>query len=102
MCLGRVGVHLGKQSNEELVVPFGPGYPETHSAEPEKNPFHVQLFDGLATRMQNIRDDRTTYHYSEKVVSEAIFANMVSPRLAVLVEGDLKRQRHSIQQFIKN
>jgi hypothetical protein len=44
----------------------------------------------------------TTYHHSEKVISEAIFANMVSPRLAVLVEGGLKRQRHSIQQFIKN
>jgi hypothetical protein len=52
--------------------------------------------------MRNIRDDRTTYHHSEKVVSEAIFANVVSPRLTVLVEGDLKRQRHSIQQFIKN
>jgi hypothetical protein len=40
--------------------------------------------------MRNIQDNRTTYHHSEKVVSEAIFVNMVSPGLAVLVEGDLK------------
>jgi hypothetical protein len=40
--------------------------------------------------MRNIQDNRTTYHHSEKVVPEAIFVNMVSPRLAVLVEGDLE------------
>jgi hypothetical protein len=85
--LRRVGIHLGKQSNEELVVPFGPGHPETHSAEPEQNPFHVQLFAGLTTRMQNIRDNRTTYHHSEKVVSETIFVDVVSPSLTVLVKG---------------
>jgi hypothetical protein len=90
MCLECVGVHLGKQSNEELIVLFGPGHPETHSTEPKQNPFHVQLFDGLATRMRNIQDNRTTYHHSENVVSEAIFVNMVSPRLAVLVEGDFE------------
>jgi hypothetical protein len=62
----------------------------------------MQLFDGLATGMRVIRGDKMTYHYSEEVVPEAIFANVVSPRLAVLVEGDLERQRHSIQQFIEN
>jgi hypothetical protein len=32
----------------------------------------------------------TTYHYSEEVIVEAILMNMVSPRLAVLVERELE------------
>jgi hypothetical protein len=32
----------------------------------------------------------TTYHYSEKVIAEAILVNMVAPRLAVLVERELE------------
>jgi hypothetical protein len=44
----------------------------------------------------------TTYHYPEEVVPETIFANMVPPRLAVLVERELECQRHSVQQFVEN
>jgi hypothetical protein len=39
--LGCIRVHLREQTNQELVVPLGPRYPETHAAEPEENPFHV-------------------------------------------------------------
>jgi hypothetical protein len=88
--LRRIGVYLGKQSNQELVVPLGPGHPETHATEPEQNPLHVQLFDGLLTGARNIREDKPTYHYSEEVVPEATFVNMVSPRLTVLVERGLE------------
>jgi hypothetical protein len=31
-----------------------------------------------------------TYHYPEEVIAEAILVNMVAPRLAVLVERELK------------
>jgi hypothetical protein len=59
-------------------------------AEPEENLFHMQLFNGLATRMRAIQEDKMTYDYSEEVVLEAIFVNGVSPRLAVLVECGLE------------
>jgi hypothetical protein len=32
----------------------------------------------------------TTYHYSKEVIAEVILVNMVAPRLAVLVERELK------------
>jgi hypothetical protein len=89
MGLGRVGVHLGEQTNQELVVPFGPSHPETHVTKPEQDPFHMQLFGGL-TRMRAFKKIGTTYHYSEEVVPETIFTNMVPPRLAVLVERKLE------------
>jgi hypothetical protein len=40
--------------------------------------------------MRNIRGDRTTYHHSEKVVSETIFVDVVSLSLTVLVKGYLE------------
>jgi hypothetical protein len=45
---------------------------------------------GWQQECRTIREVKRTYHYSEEVVLEAIFVNMVSPRLAVLVKCGLK------------
>jgi hypothetical protein len=73
-----------------LVIPFGPGDPKTHSTEPKKDPFHVQLFEELSIKCGTFKRMGTTYHYSEEVIAEAILVNMVAPRLAVLVEREFE------------
>jgi hypothetical protein len=37
----RVGVHLGEQPDQELVIPFGPGHSEAHTTKPKEDPLQV-------------------------------------------------------------
>jgi hypothetical protein len=77
MGLRHARVHLREQANQKLVVPLGPSHPETHATKPEQDPFHMELFGRLTTRMRAFEKIGTTYHYPEEVVPETIFANMV-------------------------
>jgi hypothetical protein len=61
----------------------------------------MQLFGGLTNRIRAFEKIKTTHHYSEEVVSETIFVNVVPPRLAVHIEGGLEGQHHSIHQFVE-